>query len=233
MKNIIITGGSRGIGRAIAEKLLDDPQVFVTATYAHSKVESFDPRIEYLKLDVTNSQEIEIFFQEHRKKHNGLYGLVNNAGIRKDSLGMLMQEEAWDQVIQTNLKGAFLMSQKALEYMLPEKFGRIVNIGSIGGNLCLVGQANYASSKAGLVALSKTLAKEVAKKGICVNCISPGFIETELLDDLSPELIQEYKKIIPMKRFGKASEVASAVAFLLSKDASYITGHNLEISGGM
>ena len=144
-----------------------------------------------------------------------------------------MTEEQWDKVININLKGSFNMTQQAVLHMMRKRYGRIINISSIGGKLGLPGQANYAASKAGQIAISKSMSKEVAKRNITINNVLPGFIETELISDLDPELVKQYKAEVPMKRFGTTKEVAAAVKFLASADASYITGACLEISGGL
>jgi 3-oxoacyl-[acyl-carrier protein] reductase len=145
----------------------------------------------------------------------------------------LMSDEDFKSVMDVNLFGTFLMSKHALKFFLKNRYGRIVNISSIGGNIGLAGQANYAASKAGQIALSKSLSKEVGKRNITVNCVLPGFIETDLIMDLPEMQIEEYKKTIPMKRFGTSEEVAHAVLFLASREASYITGTTLEVSGGI
>jgi len=145
----------------------------------------------------------------------------------------MMPDDEWQNVLDTNLGGTFLMSKYAVPLMMKNRYGRIINMSSIGGRLGLPGQANYAASKAGQEAISKVLSKELGKRGITVNNILPGFIETELIADLPEEQVKEYKKQVPLKRFGKIEEVASAVLFLASKDASYITGASLEITGGL
>ena len=144
-----------------------------------------------------------------------------------------MTQEDWEQVLDTNLKGSFYMSQLSILHMMKKRYGRIINISSVGGKMGLAGQANYAASKAGQIAMSKSLSKEVAKRKITINNVCPGFIETELIDDLSEDLVKEYKSQIPMKRFGKVDEVANAVLFLASDKASYITGTTLDVSGGL
>jgi 3-oxoacyl-[acyl-carrier protein] reductase len=158
---------------------------------------------------------------------------VNNSGIRKDNMLAMMPVEDFDRVIDINLKGTFNMSKLAVLNFMKNRYGRIINMSSMSGKMGIPGQANYAASKAAQVALTQSLSKEVAKRKITVNCIAPGFIETELISDLPAEQVNEYKKTVPMKRFGQASEVASATLFLASSEASYITGTTLEISGGL
>jgi 3-oxoacyl-[acyl-carrier protein] reductase len=159
--------------------------------------------------------------------------LVNNAGIRQDAVVALMDVNKWQKVLDVNLTGTFLMSKHAVLFMMQNKYGRIINITSPVARLGFTGQANYAASKAGQIALTKTLAKEVAKKKITVNCVSPGFIATDFLDGLSNELLAEYKKLVPMRRFGSVKDVANAVIFLAGKQASYITGTTLDVTGGL
>ena len=158
---------------------------------------------------------------------------MNNSGIRRDSIIASMSENDWDMVIDTNLKGTYLMTKNATLLMMKNRYGRIVNMSSIGGKLGLPGQANYAASKAGQIALSLVTAKEVAKRNITINNICPGFIETELIADLPEEQVKEYKAQVPMRRFGRVEEVAAAVLFFASKEASYITGATLDIAGGL
>lgn len=235
----IVTGGTRGIGRAIARAFLEKG-AHVIATYAGNeqaammfKEEVGTERLMVKKCDVRDEAAIMKFFLEIEAIHPKIDILVNNSGIRKDHMLAMMPLEEWSDVLSTNLTGTFLMSKHAVLQFMKNRYGRIVNISSIGGSLGLPGQANYAASKAGQIALSKSLSKEVAKRGITVNNVCPGFIETDLLSDLSEELRKDYMLDIPMKRFGRASEVAAAVLFLASKEASYITGASLEISGGL
>jgi 3-oxoacyl-[acyl-carrier protein] reductase len=182
---------------------------------------------------VRDEVAIEKFFKELESTHPKIEVLVNNSGIRKDQVTAMMTLADWNDVINTNLTGTFLMSKHAVLKFMGSRYGRIVNMSSIGGSLGLPGQANYAASKAGQIAISKSLSKEVAKRGITVNNICPGFIDTELLSDLPEEQRKEYMKDVPMKRFGRVEEVAAAVLFLASKEASYITGASLEVSGGL
>jgi 3-oxoacyl-[acyl-carrier protein] reductase len=234
---VIVTGGTRGIGRAIVTAFLQEGAA-VIATYANNEKAAMEfkeqyPHLTIAKCDVRDEEAIINFYSEVEREFSKVDVLINNSGIRKDNLTASMTFKEWDEVISTNLTGTFLMSKHAVLSMMKNRYGRIVNISSVGGNLGLPGQANYAASKAGQIAISKTLSKEVAKRGITVNNICPGFIETELLADLPEEQKKEYMKIVPMKRFGKTEEVASAVLFLASKEASYITGASLEITGGL
>lgn len=234
---VIVTGGTRGIGRGIATAFLNEGAA-VIATYAGNDKAAMEFKEQHshltvVKCDVRNEEAIKNFFDEVEREFSTVHVLVNNSGIRKDNLTASMTIDEWNDVINTNLTGTFLMSKYAVLSMMKNRYGRIVNISSIGGSLGLAGQANYAASKAGQIAISKTLSKEVAKRGITVNNICPGFIDTDLLADLPEEQKKEYMKSVPMKRFGKVEEVASAVLYLASKEASYITGASLEITGGL
>jgi len=240
-QNVIVTGGTRGIGRGITEAFLNEGAT-VVATYARNdeaankfkeELSQFGDKLILRKFDVSKSDECEAFFAEIETIIPSIEILVNNSGIRKDNLTASMAESDWDLVLDVNLKGTFNMSKFAVLHMMKNRYGRIINMSSIGGALGLSGQANYAASKAGQIALSKTLSKEVAKRKITVNNIAPGFIETELIADLPEEQVKEYKKTVPMKRFGTVAEVASAVKFLASREASYITGTTLEVTGGL
>ena len=240
-QTVIITGGTRGIGRGIACAFLAEGAT-VIATYAGNdlaamkfKEESiqFGEKLIVKKCDVRDESAIINFFSEIEISHPKIEILINNSGIRKDQIVASMSLAEWNDVISTNLTGTFLMSKYAVLQFMKNRYGRIINMSSIGGSLGLPGQANYAASKAGQIAISKSLSKEVAKRGITVNNICPGFIDTELLADLPEEQRKLYMKDVPMKRFGKVEEVAAAVLFLASKEASYITGASLEISGGL
>lgn len=237
--HVIVTGGTRGIGKAVSEAFLKSGAA-VTAIYAGNESaagqmlkqwESFPFKTE--KLDISDYKAVEAFFDKFDKANNSLEVLVNNAGIRRDGVVGMMPVDDWNAVIATNLSGTFHMSKFALMKMLQNKYGRIITVTSPSGKMGFAGQANYAASKAGQVAFSKSLAKEGARRAITVNCVSPGFIDTELIADVPEEMIQEYKKQIPLKRFGKPEEVADAVLFLASREAAYITGTVLEVTGGI
>jgi 3-oxoacyl-[acyl-carrier protein] reductase len=238
---VVVTGGTRGIGRGITEAFLNQGAK-VIATYASNdeKANQFKEEMGELaeqltlkKFDVSKHSECESFFMDITKDFDQIHVLVNNSGIRKDNLGASMTQDEWDSVLNINLKGTFNMTQQAILHMMRKRYGRIINISSIGGNLGLPGQANYAASKAGQIAISKSMSKEVAKRKITINNVCPGFIETELIGDLSEDLVKEYKSQVPMKRFGNVKEVAHAVMFFASENASYITGTSLEVSGGL
>jgi 3-oxoacyl-[acyl-carrier protein] reductase len=237
--NVIVTGGTRGIGKAISEAFLNNG-ASVTATFCGNETAAENFRrawlnhpLEVVKFDISDYQETELFFQKFDRGNKSLEVLVNNAGIRRDNVLGMMPSQDWNAVISTNLTGTFNMSKFAVMKMMQNKFGRIINISSPSGKFGFAGQANYAAAKAGQVALSMSLAKETARRGITVNCVSPGFIDTEFIADLPEDLKKSYIQQIPLKRLGKPEEVANAVLFLSSKEASYITGSVLEVTGGL
>ncbi|HLW56882.1 MAG TPA: SDR family NAD(P)-dependent oxidoreductase [Bacteriovoracaceae bacterium] len=238
---VIVTGGTRGIGSSISKAFINAGAT-VVATYsgndeaANAFKDSLgenSTRLHLRKFNVSKFNEVEKFFENFEKDFGQLHVLVNNAGIRKDQIIAAMEESEWDQVVDTNLKGTFNMTHFAVKLMAQKRYGRIINMSSIGGKLGLSGQANYAASKAGQIALSLSVSKEVAKRNITINNVCPGFIETDLIRDLPEEQIKEYKSQVPMKRFGKPEEVAHAVMFFASREASYITGAALDIAGGL
>tara|TARA_Y100000780_G_scaffold155505_1_gene140040 strand:+ start:72862 stop:73602 length:741 start_codon:yes stop_codon:yes gene_type:complete len=240
-QTVIVTGGTRGIGKGIAKQFLEEGAT-VIATYASNDeaANNFKEELGELgsnlilkKFDVSSHSACEAFFEEALKEVDKIDVLVNNSGRRSDNITAAMSEDQWDSILDINLKGTFNMSKFATLHMMRNRYGRIINISSIGGSLGLQGQANYAASKAGQVALSKSLSKEVAKRNITVNNVAPGFIETELIQDLPEDQVKEYKKQVPMKRFGSVEEVANVVLFLSSRKASYITGATIEVSGGL
>lgn len=240
-QNIIVTGGTRGIGAGITEAFLKNGAT-VVATYSGNdeaarifkeKNSLYGDKLVLKKFNVANSTEVEGFFKEYEEKFSSLEVLVNNAGIRRDSIVASMSENDWDNVIDTNLKGSYNMTRFAVLQMMKNRYGRIINMSSVGGKLGLPGQANYAASKAGQIAMSLSVSKEVAKRNITINNVCPGFIETELLADLPEDQVKEYKSQVPMKRFGKVEEVAHAVLFFASKEASYISGTTLDVAGGL
>lgn len=240
-QTVVVTGGTRGIGKGITKAFLEEG-ARVVATYARNdeaalafknELGAKGERLILKKFDVSSMRECESFFEQLDKETERIDVLVNNSGARDDSILAAMSEESWDRIIDINLKGTFSMSKLAVLRMMKQRYGRIVNISSVGGSLGLPGQANYAASKAGQVALAKSLSKEAAKRNITVNNVAPGFINTELIADLPEEQSKEYKKQVPMKRFGQVEEVAHAVLFLSSPKASYITGATLEVTGGL
>jgi 3-oxoacyl-[acyl-carrier protein] reductase len=240
-QTVIVTGGTRGIGKAIAEGFLRTGAK-VIATYSTNEAAAaqfkqansqFSGSIDIQMLDVAKYEDVEKFFKYVDTSYGDFEVLVNNAGIRKDSVLAMMKESDWHDVLDVNLNGVFYMCKFAVKILMRKRYGRIINITSVMERYAFEGQANYAASKAGLGALTRSLSKELATRGITVNCISPGFIATELIQDLPDKLRGAYLTRIPMKRFGTSEEVASCVLFLASREASYVTGSTLEVSGGL
>lgn len=240
-KTVLISGATRGIGKAIARRFLE-AGAHVIGVYAgnHDAAELFSEenlhlakRLELLQCNVAVEEEVVDLFAKIEDKHPSLEVLINNAGIRRDAMLAMMSCSQWQDVLDTNLTGTYLMAKQAVLQMMKHKYGRIINITSPVAHLGFAGQANYAASKAGQVALTRSLAKEVARKKITVNCVSPGFIATDFIKDLEQDLLAEYKKMVPMRRFGTPEEVADAVLFLAGPRAAYITGTVLEITGGL
>ncbi len=236
----IVTGGTRGIGKAIAQRLAQRGVNLVVAARTlpaaqevAASLSTPDVRVFGMKLDVSNAGEVEQVFEFAREKFGRIDILVNNAGITKDGLLMRMQEDAWDTVIDINLKGVFLCSREAIRDMAKQRYGRIINITSVAAFMGNPGQANYSASKAGIVGFTKTVAREYASRNITVNAVAPGFIETAMTDVLPQHIKEEMKKMIPLGRFGTVDDVAEAVVFLASPEAGYITGHVLHVNGGM
>ncbi len=238
-KKIIVTGGSRGIGAAICQFLAEEGAQ-VAFSYSRNK-DSAAKRLSDLpgeghqifQLDISSEESVENALKEILKFWPQPDGLVNNAGITKDQLLLRMKTEDFDSVIQTNLRGSFLCSKIIAKAMLKAKKGSIVNITSVIGQMGNAGQANYAASKAGIEAFSKSIAQELAPRNIRVNCIAPGFIGTEMTDAIDVKMQEAMKSRIPMQRIGQAREVAQAVGFLLSDASSYITGETLSVNGGL
>ncbi len=240
-QTVVISGASRGIGKAVSTAFLKQGAT-VIGVYAGNRAAAdaflqeaseFDGTLQLHQCDVADADQVERFFQKVEEEFETIDILVNNAGIRRDKLLALMDQESWQKVIDINLTGTFCMCRSAVLLMMKQKYGRIINITSPVATIGFAGQTNYGASKAGQIGLTRSLCKETARKKITVNCVSPGFIDTELIDDLSPEQLKEYKKVVPMRRFGKVTEVADAVLFLASRKASYITGTVLDVNGGL
>ncbi len=237
----IVTGASRGIGRAISHAFLSQGATVLgiyggntkAAESFSSECRKYGDRLRLYKCDISDEEQVQAFYNEIEASITSLEILINNAGVRRDAVLAMMHSKDWRQVIDTNLSGTYLMCRQAVLLMMRNRFGRIINITSPVAHLGFPGQANYAASKAGQIALTKSLAKETARKKITVNCVSPGFIATDFLSDLPPEQLAGYKKMVPMRRFGTPEEVAEAVLFLASKHAAYITGTVLDINGGL
>ena len=239
-KVALITGASQGIGRATALAFASSGAKVAVAARQVAKLEELVKEIEAaggealaVPLDVADPAQVKTAFAAVLAKFGKLDVLVNNAAITRDTLALRMKVEDWDAVIRTNLTGAYLCIQQALGAMLKARYGRIVNITSVVAQTGNAGQANYVSSKAGLIGLTRAIAVEVASRNITVNAVAPGFIETPMTDPLSPELKDKMKSMIPLGRFGTDKEIASAVMFLASDEAAYITGQVLDVNGGM
>lgn len=240
-KVALVTGASRGIGKAIACKLArEGAKVIINyngskekAEAVKSEIEAAGGQAEVYQCDVSDYTACETFIQTVIKEEGSLDILVNNAGITKDGLLMKMSEEDFDKVLDTNLKGAFNTIRFASRQMLRQKGGRIINMSSVVGVSGNAGQANYAASKAGVIGLTKAAARELASRGITVNAIAPGFIETDMTDVLSDKVKEAFEAQIPLGHFGKPEDVAAAAAFLASEEARYITGQVLHVDGGM
>jgi 3-oxoacyl-[acyl-carrier protein] reductase len=236
-KNIIVTGASGGIGNSIVEKLYENgANVLATGTRTE-KLEDLKKKfnnIKIIKFDISQHEKIEKFINTATEELGGsLDCIVNNAGITKDNLTIRMSLEEWSKVIDVNLTSTFLMCKYSIKKMLKNKFGKIINITSIVGHTGNVGQANYTASKAGIVAMSKSLAIEYAKKNINVNCISPGFISTAMTDKIDEKYKEAIISKIPSNRLGKPKDIANAVIFLGSDNSDYINGQTIHVNGGM
>ena len=235
-KNILVTGASGGIGKEIVKKFVSlGGNVLGTGT----KTEKLDllkkqyPTIKVKKFDMSEDSRIEEFIDNVNLELGSLDILINNAGMNIDNLSLRMNEEEWKKVININLTSTFLLSKYAIKKMLKNKFGRIINITSIVGHTGNLGQANYAASKSGIIGMSKSLAIEYAKKNITVNCISPGFIQSDMTMNIAEKVKMYLTSRIPMGRLGTGEDVSNCVAFLSSVEASYITGETLHVNGGM
>ena len=235
----IVTGASRGIGRSIAEQLAAQGAVVVAAARGENAqpvaeaIAASGGRAEAASLDITVAGAPERLVASTLEKHGRVDILVNNAGIARDQLMLRMKREDWDAVLATNLTAAFTLTQAVLKPMIRRRGGRIISIGSVVGQSGNAGQANYAASKAGLIGFTKAVALEVASRGITVNVVAPGMIETDMTRGLTETARDEWASRIPLRRLGTPADVASAVCFLASDEASYITGHVLAVNGGM
>ncbi len=236
----VVTGAARGIGRAIVFELLKQGRTVAGLDMMEDQLKDLERVVkeagfEVLTrcVDITQTERFTEVLESLASDYNGIGILVNNAGITKDNLLIRMTDEEFDKVIAVNLRAAFVAIRAASKSMLRNKFGRIINISSVSGVMGNAGQANYSASKAGLIGLAKTTARELAKKNVTANCVAPGFIDTDMARKLAQPIIDAAVELIPMKRMGTAEEVAKAVAFLASDDAGYITGQVLCVDGGM
>ena len=238
---VVVTGGTRGIGRAISEAFLR-AGASVVATYAGNEKaaealaadnhENAD-RLSTRRCDVADYDAVAELFRCLDDQFETLHVLVNNAGIRRDAVVGMMAPQDWQDVVDTNLGGTYNMSKFGVHKMMRSRYGRIVNITSPSGKIGFAGQANYAATKAGIIAFTRSLAKEVATRGITANCVSPGFIDTEFISGLPAAQLKTYRAMVPAKRFGTTQDVSHCVLFLASEEAAYISGTVLEVTGGL
>lgn len=235
-KVVLVTGASRGIGKAIASQFKElGATVLGTATSQNGadKISEYLGDGKGLVLNVTDNNSISALFDTIKENFVSVDVLVNNAGITKDNIFMRMKDEEWDDIIDTNLSSVFKLSKAAIRPMMKKRSGRIINIGSVVGSMGNSGQVNYSTAKAGLLGFTKSLAREVASRGITVNTVAPGFIDTDMTQTLTDEQKEGIFSQVPANRLGKPEEIANAVAFLASDGAAYITGETLHVNGGM
>jgi 3-oxoacyl-[acyl-carrier protein] reductase len=237
----IVTGGGRGIGRAIAHRLAAEGANLAisyrsndaAAEETTKAVRAAGVKCELFKGDVASPEDVEALFKGVSEAFGRVDILINNAGVRRDNLMMRMKEDEFDEVVRTNLKGTYLCTRAALRPMVRARWGRIVNVSSVVGLVGNAGQANYAASKAGIVGFTRSVAREVAQRGITVNAVAPGYVETELTGSLPEDVKDRIRGQVPMGRFGEAEEVAEVVAFLTGEGAAYVTGQTIAVDGGM
>lgn len=237
---VVITGAARGIGYAIAESFAKAEATVIIIDIANELVDKAVAGLKALSDNVfgytgnvTDAAGIETLFAEIAAKHGKIDCLINNAGVTRDNLLLRMKEEEWSLVLDINLKGSFLCTQKVFKHMMKARKGSIINMASVIGLMGNAGQANYAASKGGLIAFTKSCAKEFASRNIRVNAIAPGFIETEMTATLSPEIRAEYAKVIPLQKMGSPADVAKLCLFLASDESAYITGQTVAVDGGL
>jgi 3-oxoacyl-[acyl-carrier protein] reductase len=235
----LVTGAGRGLGEAIAKKLSQDGTHIICVSRSQNCQRVADEIIraggsgEALVVDVSDVEAVRIACERFLEEHGAIDILVNNAGITRDALLLRMDEKDWDDVMRTNLNSCFYWTKHLLRGMTQNRWGRIVNISSVIAKIGNFGQANYAAAKAGMIGFSKSVAKEVASRGVCVNVVAPGFIESDMTAVLPEKMVEEIRKMIPMKHMGQGQDVANAVHFLCSEEAGYITGTVLTVDGGM
>jgi len=239
-KVALVTGGAQGIGKEVGLLLArNGANIIVSdinlekAEETSKEIELIGPKTMAIKVDVANLKEVERMVEAILEKFGRIDILVNNAGITRDKLILRMTEEDWDAVLNVNLKGTFNCTKAVVRHMAKQRSGKIVSIASVVGEMGNAGQVNYSASKAGVIGLTKTIAREFAQRGINVNAIAPGYIETPMTDVLPEKVKEELKRLIPMERLGKPVDVAEAVLFLVSEESNYITGHVLNVNGGI
>jgi 3-oxoacyl-[acyl-carrier protein] reductase len=240
IKVALVTGASRGIGASIAVELAKNNMLVIGTATSNKGVGAIEENFKLNKqngiglvLDVNDNKSIESLINHVEENYGSISILVNNAGITKDTLLMKMKDEDWDEVMNTNLKSVFKLSQSVIRKMMKNRYGRIINISSVVGHSGNAGQTNYTAAKAGMSGFTKSLAQEVGSRGITVNCVAPGFIDTEMTRSLPEEYKNQLISKIPLGKLGSPNDIANAVAFLASENASYITGETLHINGGM
>jgi 3-oxoacyl-[acyl-carrier protein] reductase len=226
---VLVTGGSRGIGKGIAERLAKAGHQ-VAATYRSGEVPQ---GVLGVPCDVTDPEQVEMAFSHVESALGNVEVLVANAGVTRDTLLMRMSDEDWDQVIATNLTGAFRVARRAARPMIRSRFGRIIFMSSVVGQMGSAGQVNYAAAKSGLVGMARSLARELGSRGVTTNVVAPGFIETDMTAELGDDLVKKYAEQIPLGRFGSVDDIAGAVEFLAGEAASYITGALIPVDGGL
>jgi 3-oxoacyl-[acyl-carrier protein] reductase len=236
-KVALVTGASRGIGKAIAEKLVSQGATVIGTATSQNGADAIG---HYLAdngvgkvLNVADAASIQSLLDQINQDHGGIDILINNAGITRDNLLLRMKDEEWQDIMDTNLTAIFKLSKAVLRGMMKKRFGRIINVGSVVGSTGNAGQANYAAAKAGVIGFSKSMAREVASRGITVNVVAPGFIDTDMTKSLNDEQKSTILRDIPANRLGLPEEIAAAVVFLASNEAGYITGETLHVNGGM
>ena len=236
----VVTGAARGIGRAIVLELLKQGRIVAGLDIIADQLEELEKVVREAGfsvitkcVDITDTPKFTETLESLASEHGGIGILVNNAGITRDNLLLRTSDEDFDKVIEVNLRAAFVAARTAARSMVRNRFGRIISISSVSGIMGNAGQTNYSASKAGLIGMTKTIARELAKKNITANCVAPGFIETEMTKKLPQPVIEAAKQLIPLRRVGTVDDVAKAVAFLASDDAAYITGQVLPVDGGM
>jgi len=235
-KKVLITGATGGIGFSIVKKYYEYNSTILATGSNNEKLNELKkqfPNINIIRFDISNHANIEKFIEDVSQKLSGLDIIVNNAGINSDNLSLRMKEDEWKKVIDINLSSTFYICKFGIKKMLKSKYGRIINITSIVGHTGNIGQSNYSASKAAIVAMSKSLALEYAKKNITINCVSPGFIKTNMTDKLNDEIKQNLMSKIPMNRFGTGDDISNTILYLSSDYASYITGETIHVNGGM